>query len=541
MSGEAQSGGPSFAKLVAAYAALVALRAPWLVFAPRFFAEEGILYFRFARDHDAWEALTAPHLGYFALVPNAATVLAAKLPLALAPFATLTVAFVAQLVPGALVAYDRELFVTTRQKLLAFAVLLLPLAMRREWLSTVHTQFWLALSVCLTLVVAPRSRRAALAYAALTVVAALTGAVSDALAPVFLVLGVARRDRRLFVTGLVLGAGALLQASLLAGERSMDWDVRQLFAIALGKLVVVPLTGRLGADATTWLYHGAKHPVFALGSAFVALTAFTLAARAVGAKARLLLLASTYLAVLGLVAALGAHDDLALPMHGIRYVFVANVAYGLVLVYVVGRSDGLAPRVALACMLVTGAVGALSAGSVASAGLDYRADARAHAHDHGVSPRVHDRTCRMAPDARAARRGFAVELVPGAPFGAQRLRITPGALDRIAELSVYVLHMQSRPTFTVRSLRGDRFFPARGHFIGGPRITEPGLCLTGDEVSRAHAFARFRGARFEVDLPLAPFRSLSSDDGFVVGYGRDLPDALAKGTFVDVAVAALPQ
>lgn len=541
MSREAQSGAPSFTKLVAVYAALVALRAPWLVLAPRFFAEEGILYFRFAREHTAWEALTAPHLGYFALVPNVATMLAAKLPLVLAPFATLAFAFLAQLAPGTLVAYDRELFVTTRQKLLAFAVLLLPLAMRREWLSTVHAQFWLALAMCLTLVIEPRSRRAVASYAALTVIAALTGAVSDALAPIFLVLGVMRRDRRLLATGIVLGAGALLQASLLAGERSMDWDVRQLFAIALGKLVVVPLTGRFGAGVTTWLYHGAQHPAFALACALVALTAFTLAARAVGAKARLLLFASTYLAILGLVAALGTHDDLALPMHGIRYVFVANVAYALVLAHVAGTRPGLTPRGALACVLLVGAIGAASAASTASAGLDYRADARAFAGDRGISPRVHDRTCRFAPDARSARRGFSIELVPGAPPDAQRVRITPGALDREAPLSVFVLHMTSAPTFTVRALQGTRFFAARGHFIGGPRMTEPGLCMTGDEVSNVRAFARIAGPRAEVDVPLAPFRSLAPDDGFVIGYGRDLPDALAKGTFVDVAVATLPR
>ena len=107
------------AHLFGGFVALALLRAPWLLFAPRFFAEEGVVYFRYATSHSFLETLGAWHLGYFALVPNLGAALAALLPLPYAPYATSLVGFLVQLLPAWLVIEDRELF-RSRPRVLFF-------------------------------------------------------------------------------------------------------------------------------------------------------------------------------------------------------------------------------------------------------------------------------------------------------------------------------------------------------------------------------------------------------------------------------------
>jgi hypothetical protein len=352
--------------LMAGFALLTLLRAPWLVVAPRFFAEEGIVYFRYALSHGVLDTLTAKHLAYYALVPNVATAIAARLPLALAPYATLAFAFAVQLIPAFIIVHDRELWKTQRDKVLALLVLLVPLAMRREWLSTIHAQFWLALAMCLMLVVKPRSRSALALYALTTLTAALTGALSDALAPCFLLLGLVRRDPRLLASGAVLGAGALFQAQSIATARALVWDARDLLSVAAGKLIAVPLAGKFAAPLTVALFTHAHSPlVFGL-TALGAAAAFFVAFRALDQNGKVLLVVSTYLGIASLVAALGDHAALAQPLHGVRYVFVPNVVYGLLLVWALSRAN--APRwpiaAALGTIIFVGIVGAASAARV---------------------------------------------------------------------------------------------------------------------------------------------------------------------------------
>jgi len=85
-----------------AAAAMVWLREPAVLLEPRFYAEEGAVYFRYAWSHGFFDAVLAPHQGYYSLVPNVATALAARLvPLELAPRLTGLVALAVNLLPVA--------------------------------------------------------------------------------------------------------------------------------------------------------------------------------------------------------------------------------------------------------------------------------------------------------------------------------------------------------------------------------------------------------------------------------------------------------
>ncbi|HXI26983.1 MAG TPA: hypothetical protein VNG89_01130, partial [Vicinamibacterales bacterium] len=63
-------GSPAFALLTLAIALIVSYsRSPALLRSPRFWAEEGSVYYAYATAHGGVATLVAPHLGYFSLVP----------------------------------------------------------------------------------------------------------------------------------------------------------------------------------------------------------------------------------------------------------------------------------------------------------------------------------------------------------------------------------------------------------------------------------------------------------------------------------------
>ena len=73
---------------------------------PRFWAEEGVVFFSFARSHTLIQALLQPHLGYYSLFSNLAAIIAAKFtPLKNAPLATTLCAFLAQGLPLVLIIF----------------------------------------------------------------------------------------------------------------------------------------------------------------------------------------------------------------------------------------------------------------------------------------------------------------------------------------------------------------------------------------------------------------------------------------------------
>ena len=81
-------------------AASIVLRCPRLFFEPRFWAEEGSVFFAYAFKHSALSALTRPDGGNYDLPRNLASILAVNLaPLEWAPLVTTLFAFGIQLIP----------------------------------------------------------------------------------------------------------------------------------------------------------------------------------------------------------------------------------------------------------------------------------------------------------------------------------------------------------------------------------------------------------------------------------------------------------
>jgi len=240
-------------------AAAVVLRVPGLVLEPRFWAEEARVYFVYALAAGPLDALTAPHQGYYSLVPNLATWLATLVPLETAPAVTTAMALAVQVLPALIAATSTAPWAQgPARRTAAVLVVLLVGAAGELHATTTNSQFHLALAaglVYLDFAAGPAgSRRRALL--AVLVLGGLTGVQATLLTPAFAWRWWRERRPADRAAMIVLGLCLALQAGvvILAPAEADRFAVALDPAKALGRaaerlakgLLVYPVAGGLG-------------------------------------------------------------------------------------------------------------------------------------------------------------------------------------------------------------------------------------------------------------------------------------------------------
>lgn len=144
---------------VALFGALILLRMPEVLVTPRFFAEEGPVFFSYAWHMSTWQALGQVYGGYLNLACNVVTWLDVKLvkagivSLEDAPIVTEAAGFGFPLLPAILLLWGRADWL---RKLWVVPMCLLSIALvprgAEVWLESLHIQFHLALATALMLV-----------------------------------------------------------------------------------------------------------------------------------------------------------------------------------------------------------------------------------------------------------------------------------------------------------------------------------------------------------------------------------------------------
>ena len=194
---------------------IIAFRSPLLWTQPRFWEEEGYVYFREAWNSGSTAALLKIYAGYIDLSANIPASLAALVSLELAPLITTLCALVFQSIPVAIIAFSRAEFWQTPLRKLTGLALIITVPMTSEiWLNTTTSKVHLALAVALLLLEAKATYGwgRQLAYTALAFLSGLSSPMPCFLLP-FALLGAYRTRTRL-----ALGvAGGLLLATLLQG------------------------------------------------------------------------------------------------------------------------------------------------------------------------------------------------------------------------------------------------------------------------------------------------------------------------------------
>jgi hypothetical protein len=162
-------------------------RQPAFFSEPRFWAEEGRVFFARAWTAPWWDMLVAAPLLYLSFYTNLAVVLAANVvPLERAPLVTTLAALVAQTVPLVLLAGAVAPEWGDGRRYVAMAIVLFASLTDEIWLTTLHSHYYFAL-IAFVILLEPGNvgRVRAVVYATLTGLAGLSGPVPCFLVPLF--------------------------------------------------------------------------------------------------------------------------------------------------------------------------------------------------------------------------------------------------------------------------------------------------------------------------------------------------------------------
>gem|GEM_PF-796703 len=248
--------------LLLASALVTAFRAPGLLLAPRFWAEEGAVYFSYAFRRPWYEVLLASHLGYYALYPNLASLAAARtVELAYAPLVTTLLALAAQLIPLAFILWSRsDLWLGPVRKVIGILIVIFTLSSGEIWLNTINSQFFFSLTTFLILLepVEGISRRRQWLTRTLLVISGLTGPGSCFLSPLFLFKAWRTREREAGTQAGILATTTLIQLSVflttlnrqaVVSSRFEPVNLPSLITIVWTKSLILPLFGPATAEA----------------------------------------------------------------------------------------------------------------------------------------------------------------------------------------------------------------------------------------------------------------------------------------------------
>lgn len=375
------------AVLVLAAVLLMVWRTPEIVTAGRFWAEEGVVYFRDALLGSWYDALLAPRVGYYSAWNKLAALAAAAVPLERAPLASVGAALAVQVMVLWIVATS-DAFARPAARALAVAVVLLAVPSGEVWLNTINSQFHFALGAAVLLVTGPGTVAVPLRLGFLAVAGA-TGPVSVFLAPLYAWRALRQRTPLPLAEAALIGVCALIQAWLVvqglsAGARTGAFSVAALASTLGIKLLAMPWLGQRPAEVLSQaLLSGDAARQIPAVAALAGMAAVVAAVVVAHPVARWLTAAAAALAALSCAGALGADPwVLVLPLAGGRYAYAPNALLGLAVLTV-----ALAPAAArwrralagllLAAFLILGAVAFARLDPLFATGPDWRAEVAA--------------------------------------------------------------------------------------------------------------------------------------------------------------------
>ena len=374
---------------------LVVFRQESYLVSPRFWAEEGVVFFSFARTHGVIEAFLQPHLGYYSLLPNLASILAARVvSLENAPLVTTLVALGVQCLPLCLVVFGRGPYWQglIRKTVVVAIIFLAPLSYE-VWLNTINSQFYLCLFTLLLLLEPPPAVAGRFSSWSLRLslcLAGLTGVLSCLLVPLYWLRALIEKKREVVVWALILSACTLVQLAVVVKSGSAKVDAGVITAMGLklpvrsvhidpptlGSILMVKngLLNFFGLSSSAsmakmihgwYVKAGIEHQLFGYGSLILLASLMLGLSRRIPGAARYLL-PGGFVSLVVPSTALALVSDLGVligPYAAHRYYFVPNV---LVLLMVTCAIDWENPKrlvkplnmacLFLLCMAVFGGV-----------------------------------------------------------------------------------------------------------------------------------------------------------------------------------------
>jgi hypothetical protein len=199
---------------------LIGFRAPELLLDPRFWAEEGALYFGNAHRSPSWVDFFSPELGYYSLYVKMSVYLALVVPIENAPLVTTLSALLAMVACLYFVLVSDNLFLQVELHRFFFGLFLILISTGEIWLNTLTLQFWFPIGALFIFIDRQVAGFIAMWFRLIFVaVAALTGVMTFFLLPLLSfqvrkAVGEEKLQKQRYMVCLV--AGLLIQLGLIA-------------------------------------------------------------------------------------------------------------------------------------------------------------------------------------------------------------------------------------------------------------------------------------------------------------------------------------
>jgi hypothetical protein len=201
-----------FVAVFACAIALIVYRDPSLFYSPRYWAEEGAVYYDTAYVSPFWVALLSPHQGYYSFWANIAGLLARLVPVESAPAVGTAMALVVTLaIIFAILINDARSLDTPLKKVVACLAAIVVSAAGEIWLTSCNSQHFMALLVFLALIDSKTSSAKRPFWYALAILAGLTSTAANFLTPLVLIKYWRGRQRPDLVLLMILCLTSALQ------------------------------------------------------------------------------------------------------------------------------------------------------------------------------------------------------------------------------------------------------------------------------------------------------------------------------------------
>ena len=192
-------------------------KTPQVFINPRFWAEEGAMFYPYCRSHPMLECLSYLHTGYYQLLTDAFTFFASKAPLLYGPTVTTFCAIVLHMtIVYQLILFARGYEVSRLSTVLLVAAWALLPQTFEVWMSATNAQWVIGVSMLLILAtptfLLEDRRKIVLAW---TAVCGLSGIPGVLLAPLFFIRAAWEKSRLLWLVTTLLGLCAIVQLIVL--------------------------------------------------------------------------------------------------------------------------------------------------------------------------------------------------------------------------------------------------------------------------------------------------------------------------------------
>ncbi|MCB9202371.1 MAG: hypothetical protein H6604_04890 [Flavobacteriales bacterium] len=197
------------------YLVMVLFRVPNLLISPRFWAEEGTIYYKYAYDNSFIDALFKVHLGYYSLFSNLSGIIASWFPMLYAPVVTSFLALLIQLIPALLILFGKSTFWNSLPKqVLGLLVVLFINPSGEIWLNSINSQFVLALVVFLFLIDEYPKKLNLFKYGML-ILAGFTGIISCFLTGLYFIRWIFNRQKEFLIPFVILAITSAIQMAII--------------------------------------------------------------------------------------------------------------------------------------------------------------------------------------------------------------------------------------------------------------------------------------------------------------------------------------